>query len=92
MTIPKGSFQKGSSMKVLTFAAILALPVAAVTQPASGTNSKGSPDAMQFCYVNGQPYSEGAKDGNHVCVRPHSINAFDNTTLPLRWEDAARSR
>ncbi len=47
---------------------------------------------MQFCYVNGQPYSEGAKDGNHVCVRPHSINAFDNTTLPLRWEDAARSR
>ncbi|MGI4946543.1 MAG: hypothetical protein ACRYHQ_39295 [Janthinobacterium lividum] len=92
MTIPKGFFQKGSSMKILMCAAILALPVAAFAQPASVTNSKGSPDAMQFCYLNGQPYSEGAKDGNQVCVRPHSINAYDNTLLPLRWEAAARSR
>lgn len=79
-------------MKALTLVTILALPAAAFAQPASGTNSKGPGDAMQFCYVNGQPYSEGAKDDGRVCVRPHSLNAYDSTVLPLRWEEAARSR
>lgn len=80
-------------MKALMFAAILALPAAALAQPASSTNGKALPNAMQFCYVNGQPYSEGAKVDDRLCVRPRNVaNAFDTTLLPLRWEEAPRSR
>lgn len=93
MTIPDKPFQKGNSVKALTLVAILALPATAFAQPASGTNAKDPPDAMHFCYINGVPFSEGAKVNNLVCVRSHNVaNAFDATVYPLRWEETARSR
>ncbi len=85
-------FGRNVSGLTLTLVAVLALPAVAFAQPASGTNAKGPPDAMRFCYINGEPYSEGAKADNRVCVRPHSVEAFNATELPLRWEEAARSK
>ncbi|WP_150573657.1 hypothetical protein [Pseudomonas fluorescens] len=48
-----------------------------------------SNDALQYCFINGQAFSEGSISGGRVCERQTGITVFQNghpVQYPLAWK------
>ena len=71
-----------------TIATAQSAPPAPPRQPAPAAHKAGEPlDPTSFCYVAGQPFSEGARHQGQVCTTPQRVAVNPLGPKPtLRWE------